>query len=307
MLSYQFCIILFVINDKIAAKLILTMKTLIQKIHLEEHQSFACRTYQTPDFETNWHKHEEFELILITEGYGTAMIGDFIGEYKPGDIYFIAGNLPHWFKKQHHKVTGSAVVLHFKQEMFGGNFLLLPELKSIYQLLQKNDGIQIQPKQKREIAIMILELQEIKGFQGMNLLLQCLQKISTSTQYVTLTQNFASNNNHINPAIEKIIDFSFKRYLTPLRLQQVAEVAGMSIPTFCRFFKKNIKKSYFDFIQDLRISHACKLLSNTNKPVMEICYESGYNSWAHFSKQFKAVKRMTPSQYRREFEEKGNG
>ncbi|MDB5278412.1 MAG: AraC family transcriptional regulator [Ferruginibacter sp.] len=282
------------------------MKTLIQKIHLEEHQSFACRTYRTPDFETNWHRHEEFELILITEGYGTAMIGDFIGEYQPGDLYFIAGNLPHWFKKQHHKITGSAVVVHFKQEIFGREFLQLPELKSVYQLLQKNDGIQIHPKLKKEIASFINELQEMKGFQRMNALLQCLQKISTTPHYTMLTQNFASHNNHINPAIEKIIDFSFKRYLTPVTLQQVADVADMSIPTFCRFFKKNIKKTYFDFIQDLRISHACKLLTNSNKPVMEICYESGYNSWAHFSKQFKQVKQLTPSQYRKEFEDKAN-
>ncbi len=283
------------------------MKTLIQKIHLEEHQSFACCSYRTPNFETNWHKHEEFELILIAEGHGTAMIGDFIGEYKPGDIYFIAGNLPHWFKKQHHKVTGSAVVVHFRQEIFGQGFLQLPELKTVYQLLQKNDGIQIQPKLKKELAAFISDLQKLKGFQRMNALMQCLQKISTTPHYVMLTQNFASHNNHINPAIEKIIDFSFKRYLTPVTLQQVAEVAAMSIPTFCRFFKKNIKKTYFDFIQDLRISHACKLLTNSNKPVMEICYESGYNSWAHFSKQFKQVKKMTPSKYRKEFEEKAIG
>ncbi len=275
------------------------MKTLIQKIHLEEHQSFACRSYRTPNFETNWHKHEEFELILLTEGHGTAMIGDYIGEYKPGDVYFIAGNLPHWFKKQHHKMTGCSVVLHFKTDIFGKEFLGLPELKNIQQLLIKNDGIQLQQKLKKEIATIILDMQAIKGFQRINLLLQCLQRISTIPHYNTLTQNFSSNTNNINPAIERIIDFSFKRYLTPVTLEQVAEVAAMSIPTFCRFFKKNIKKTYFDFIQDLRISHACKLLTNTDKPVMEICYESGYNSWAHFSKQFKHVKKMTPTMYRK--------
>lgn len=282
------------------------MKTLIQKIHLEEHQSFACRSYRTPDFETNWHKHEEFELILISDGHGTAMIGDYIGEYKQGDIYFIAGNLPHWFKKQHHKMIGCSEVLHFRPEIFGNDFLQLPELKTVQQLLKKNDGIQIQQELKKEIAEVILELQVTKGFKRMSLLLDCLQKISTTPHYLTLTQDFSSDNQHINPAIEKIIDFSFKRYLTPVTLEQVAEVAGMSIPTFCRFFKKNIKKTYFDFIQDLRVSHACKLLTNSNQPIMEICYESGYNSWAHFSKQFKHVKKMTPSQYRKEFEEKEN-
>jgi len=282
------------------------MKTLIQKIHLEEHQSFACRSYRTPIFETNWHKHEEFELILISEGHGTAMIGDFIGEFKPGDIFFIAGNLPHWFKKQHNKMTGCSEVLHFKPEIFGNEFLGLPELKNVRQLLIRNDGIQIEQKLKKEMSAIIYEMQTLKDFQRLSLLLNCLHKISTTANYITLTQNFASNNSNINPVIEKIIDFSFKQYLTPITLEQVADVAAMSIPTFCRFFKKNIKKTYFDFIQDLRISHACKLLTGSNKPVMEICYESGYNSWAHFSKQFKHVKKMTPSQYRKEYEVKEN-
>jgi AraC-like DNA-binding protein len=75
----------------------------------------------------------------------------------------------------------------------------------------------------------------------------------------------------------------------------------MSIPTFCRFFKRNIKKSYFDFLKELRIGHACKLLRETNDSIIDICYDSGYNSWAHFSKQFKNVKKMTPNQYRKQF------
>ena len=171
------------------------MKTLIQKIHLEEHQSFACRSYRTPNFETNWHKHEEFELILLNEGHGTAMIGDYIGEYKAGDVYFIAGNLPHWFKKQHPKVTGCSVVIHFKPDIFGKEFLLLPELKNIHQLLLKNDGIQIQSKLKKEMAAAIPEMESLKGFQRISLLLNCLQKISSSSNFNTLTRDFTSNNN----------------------------------------------------------------------------------------------------------------
>ncbi|MEO6721217.1 MAG: AraC family ligand binding domain-containing protein, partial [Ferruginibacter sp.] len=225
------------------------MKTLLQKIHLDEYQSFACRTYKTPTFETNWHKHEECELIIITAGHGTVMMGDHIGEYKTGDIYFMAGNLPHWFKKQHNKMTGAAMVVHFKPDLFGEHFLKLPELKQLDLFLKKQDGIQLQKKLKKELTSMIMEIETMKGYQRIFQLLQCLQKISSSPAYTILTQNFSSSNTNVNPAIEKIIDFSFKRYLTPVTLQQVAAVADMSIPTFCRFFKKNIKKTYFDFIQ----------------------------------------------------------
>ena len=280
------------------------MRTLIQKIHVEEQNSFACRRYRTPDFETSWHKHEECELILITEGNGTAMIGDFVGEYKTGDIYFIGSDIPHSFRKRYHKMIGDAIVAHFKKDVFGEPFFLLPEIKSMFTFLNKSDAIQLTNKLKKEIAVILVEMENAKGYQRINLLLQALQKMSTSANYTKLTQDFSSPDNNINPAIEKIIEYSFKHYLEPLTLQQVAEIAEMSIPTFCRFFKKNIKKTYFNFLQDLRVSHACKLLTNTNKPVLDCCYESGYNSWAHFSKQFKQIKKITPSMYRREFVEK---
>jgi AraC-like DNA-binding protein/quercetin dioxygenase-like cupin family protein len=278
------------------------MKTLIQKIHLNENQSFACRTYITPHFETNWHMHEEYELIVITRGTGTAMIGDYVGEYNPGDVYFLTSNLPHWFRKSNSKIIGSAIVVHFNRNVLGEHFLAIPEMKAVAQLLNKNNGIQLVKGMRKEMAETIPLIEKATGFQRLNLLLQSLQKIANTNQYQLLTLNFAEADNKVNPAIEKIIDYSFKHYLNAITLQEVAAVAQMSIPTFCRFFKKNIKKTYFEFLQDIRISHACKLLNSTNKPIMEICYESGYNSWAHFSKQFKEIKATTPSQYRKQFE-----
>jgi AraC-like DNA-binding protein len=202
-------------------------------------------------------------------------------------------------------MIGDSVVAQFKKDVFGEGFFLLPEIKHVHSFLHKNDAIQLTNKLKKEIAALLYTMEPAKGFERINLLLQSLQKMSTSSNYSKLTQDFSSPDNNINPAIEKIIEFSFKHYLEPLTLEQVAAVAEMSIPTFCRFFKKNIKKTYFNFLQDLRISHACKLLTNTTKPVMDCCYESGYNSWAHFSKQFKQIKKITPSQYRKEFMEKG--
>jgi AraC-like DNA-binding protein/quercetin dioxygenase-like cupin family protein len=277
------------------------LKTVLQKIHLEQDRSFACRKYITPGFETNWHKHEEFELIIITHGHGIVMMGDFVGEYKTGDVFFIAGNLSHWFRKSAAKMVGGAIVTHFAKSFWGDDMLQLPEMKQIHQLLLKNNGIQLQAKLKKLVVEYVLQMEKSTGFESLHILLQCLQTISSSKQFTILTHDFASAEGNVNPAIEKIIDYSFKHYLEPITLQQVAGIAEMSIPTFCRFFKKNIKKTYFDFLQELRISHACKLLANTDKSVLEICYESGYNSWAHFSKQFKKVKEMTATQYRKQF------
>ena len=130
------------------------MKTLIQKIHIEEHHSFACRTYKTPDFETAWHKHPECELILITEGNGTALIGDYIGEYVPGDIFFLSPNVPHWFRKSQQTAVGSAIVIHFLRDFWGEVFLSLPEMKNVSrQLDNKNIGIQLQGDSANDISL----------------------------------------------------------------------------------------------------------------------------------------------------------
>ena len=278
------------------------MQPLIQKILIEEQNSFACRIYRTPIFETNWHQHDEYELILITEGNGTALIGDYIGDYNVGDIFFMTSNLPHWFRKSNPKIIGSGIVIHFLKDFWGEQFLQLPEMKNINQLLNsKNSGIQLDSTLNSDLTVLIEQLEVTKGIERIIGLLNCLQQVSTSTNFNVISYAFSSINNKENSAIEKIFDYSFKHFLDQVTLHEVAKIAGMSIPTFCRFFKKNIKKSYFDFIQEIRIGHACKLLQTTNKPVLDICYTSGYNSWAHFSKQFKHVKKITPTQYRKQY------
>ncbi|WP_316822944.1 AraC family transcriptional regulator [Pedobacter gandavensis] len=278
------------------------MKTLIQKIYVEEHHSFACRTYRTPDFETAWHKHLECELILITEGNGTALIGDYIGEYKEGDVYFLQGEVPHWFRKQEKQTIGSAIVIHFLTDFWGDRFLSLPEIKPIAKLLaQNNTGIQLEGDLSHEIATMIRRLESAEGMDRIQLLLNCMLKISLSAEQKVITMACSTTNSSAeNSVIEAIIDYSFKHFLNPISLNEIAAITNMSVPAFCRFFKRNIKKSYLDFIKELRIGHACKLLRDTDRAILDICYNSGYNSWANFSKQFKVVLNLTPSQYRRQ-------
>ncbi|MBN8838526.1 MAG: helix-turn-helix domain-containing protein [Sphingobacteriia bacterium] len=279
------------------------MKTLIQKIHIEEQFSFACRTYKTPHFETSWHKHEECELILITEGHGTALIGDYVGNYNSGDVFFLTSNLPHWFRKSHHKMIGSALVIHFTNHFLGEPFLQLPEVKSIETLLSGEQGLLLNTHSRKKIAPLMKEIEKGNGLERIFKLLLCLQEISKRKSGSILTHGLHQNNKQEdNSIIKDIIDYTFNNYLKKITLQQLADLSGMSIPTFCRFFKKNIKKSYFDFLKEVRIGHACKLLHTTEQSVLDVCYNSGYNSWAHFSKQFKEVKKITPSLYRKQYE-----
>ena len=280
------------------------MYTLIQKIQLEENNSFVCRTYKTPKFETNWHKHEECELILITEGNGTALIGDYIGNYNTGDIFFMSSNLPHWFRKSHVKIIGSAIAAQFKKDFWGEGFLQLPELKEIENILNKEDfAIKLKGKAQKKVTELLKDLEKQNGIERIFKLMLCLQSLAKPSGYTIITNGFSyTSKSEENSKIKNIFDYSLKNYLKKITLNEVAKIADMSIPTFCRFFKKNIKKSYFDFLKELRIGHACKLLKTTDKTILDICYESGYNSWAHFCKQFKQVKNTTPLNYKKEFQ-----
>lgn len=279
------------------------MKTLIQKIYVEEHHSFACRTYKTPHFETAWHKHLECELILITAGNGMALIGDYIGEYKEGDVFFLQSNVPHWFRKQQNNAIGSAIVLQFLSDFWGDGFLSLPEMKPIARLLgQENTAIQLQGALSNELSSMIRQLEYAEGLDRIQLLLNAMMRIGSSTEYKVITMaNSTASSSAENSVIETVIDYSFKHFLNPISLKEISGITNMSVPAFCRFFKRNIKKSYLDFLKEIRIGHACKLLRDTDRAILDICYNSGYNSWANFSKQFKVVSKLSPSAYRKQY------
>ncbi|WGQ10498.1 AraC family transcriptional regulator [Pedobacter gandavensis] len=279
------------------------MKTLIQKIYVEEHHSFACRTYKTPHFETAWHKHLECELILITAGNGTALIGDYIGEYKEGDVFFLQSNVPHWFRKLQNNAIGSAIVLQFLSDFWGDVFLSLPEMKPVARLLgQENIAIQLQGALSDEITAIIRQLEYAEGLDRIQLLLNAMLRIGSSNEYQVVTMaSSTSSSSAENSVIESVIDYSFKHFLSPISLKEISGITNMSIPAFCRFFKRNIKKSYLDFLKEIRIGHACKLLRDTDRAILDICYNSGYNSWANFSKQFKVVSKLSPSAYRKQY------
>jgi AraC-like DNA-binding protein len=277
------------------------MRVLIQKPQIDVLNSFACREYTTPQFESAWHKHDEYELILITRGNGTLLLGDYTGPYEVDEVYFIASNLPHSFRKAQPDMIGSAIVIHFHAYIFGDTFLNMPELKGIHALLGKQEGIRLENDLGRYVSALLRGIEQQKGYYRINTLLLCLESITNSDDFTTLASRQTNKTEKIDPTIETIFEFSFAHYLTNVTLAQVAAQVNMTTTTFCRFFKKNVKKTYFDFLQELRIGHACKLLSETELPVLDICFQSGFNSWSHFSKKFRQLKQTSPLKYRNEF------
>lgn len=279
------------------------MKPFIQKLPLSEDSSFVARTYRTPNFEVSWHQHIEYELIYFSEGAGMSFIGNYVGEFKTGDVFFLGTNLPHTFQKRHKEMVTAAVVVQFRDDFWGKEFIHLPECKEIRQLLDNSvHGLKIEGQAKVRLGKRIVELEHTQGFQRIVLLCECLQILAKTAMFKPLsTQEVKQFNGKDRERIERVFQYTIESFTNPISLKEIAELAGMSAPAFCSYFKKSTKKTYFDFLNEVRIGHACKLLIDTDLTILEICYQSGFNTLANFNKQFLRIKQMTPSRYRKLF------
>jgi AraC-like DNA-binding protein/quercetin dioxygenase-like cupin family protein len=296
------------------------MKPFVQKLPLNENTSFVARTYRTPNFEVSWHQHIEYELIAFTEGTGLCFIGNHVGEFQTGDVFFLGSNLPHTFQKRDKEAVASAVVVQFRDDFWGTEFLALPESRAIRELLAASSaGLKIRseppglPYHQRTgrtavdtLAInqAVRRLEQTTGFERIIGLCQCLSRISQEDAYLTLsTQEVVQPNGKDKERIDRVFQFTIDSFQQPIALADVAALTNMSVPAFCGYFKRSTKKTYIDFLNEIRVGHACTMLQHSTKNITQICYTSGYNTLANFNKQFLHHKAMTPSAYRRLYRE----
>ncbi len=279
------------------------MKPLVEKLPLSGDTSFVARTFRTPQFEVPWHQHIEYELILFTEGEGVSFIGNYVGEFKAGDIFFLGANLPHTFQKAHKDIITAAVVVQFKEDFWGGNFMQLPECRLIKNLFVTSmQGLKIKGESRQKLNPLIRELEYLQGFERIIRLCECLLLVAREEEYETVsTQEMEQFHPRNKERIDKIFQYTIDYFQEPIRLDDIAKNAGMSVPAFCHYFKKSTKKTYIDFLNEVRIGYACKQLIDTRKSIETICYESGFNTLANFNKQFLKLKLHTPSGYRKNF------
>ncbi len=283
------------------------MKTFIEKLPLSENTSFVARTQRTPHFEVPWHQHVELEMIMITEGPGTSYVGNYVGNYSVGDIFFLGSNLPHTFQKSNKDMVASAVVVQFTEDFWGKGFMELPECRQLKKLFDISlKGLRVKDPSKIKLKPMIQQLEHATGFQRILQLCNCLMVLTEKNSYEQLsTQDILQFNPKQKERIDAIFQYTIQNFQEAFSVNDVAKNVNMSVPAFCSYFKKCTKKTYIDFLNEVRIGHACKQLMDTQMTVAEIAYESGYNTLVNFNKQFLKFKQSTPSNYRKAFMKTG--
>jgi AraC-like DNA-binding protein len=277
-----------------------TMKPLVQKLPLPENNSFIAQTFRTPHFEVGWHQHDEYELILFTQGRGTGYVGDHVGPFDTGDIYFLGAHLPHTFQKEDDVIT-SAIVVQFTSDFWGERFMQLPENKKIKQLFAASQqGLKIAGKSRNLLQQLVSDLENATGIRRILLLGECLDILAERREYSSLSLAAASPAN-TNDWISKVFSYTHEHFRDNISLTQVSAIACLSVPAFCAHFKRSTQKTYIDYLNEVRIGYACTQLTSTEHSVIDICYSSGYNTMGHFHRQFLKMKGMTPLQYRKNF------
>lgn len=276
------------------------MKTHIQKLPLSENSSFMADIFRTPYFETPWHSHPEYELALIVEGQGKRLIGNHVSDYSAGNLAFIGPNLQHLYRKDGHTQTGGSLVIHFREDFLGKEFLGIPEMQKIQFLLEKSRmGLHIYGHTRELLSREMHHLLDLKGMNRLTALLSILSALAESNEYELLSNpQVNSHSPQESDRLNRIFEYVMEHFQDEIHIEKVAQIAMMSYSGFCRYFKNRTKKNFSHFVNEVRVGYACKRLIESDEQISRICFESGYNNMANFTKQFKKVLQCTPNQFR---------
>jgi AraC-like DNA-binding protein len=286
------------------------MKPQLLKVLYEPDHSFRVKKEMIPNINNRWHYHVETELIYFHKGMGTQFVGDHISQFEPGDIILVGCNLPHFWKYDEICFSDQisknpySTAIHFFDNFIGERFLHLPETRHIKILLEKaKRGILLRGSVAGKIGSLVEKIYESEGIHKIMALIACLSEFASCGDLTTLSSlgfkyDFPESE---NKRINDIYNYSLNHFHKKIKLAEVAEIAGMIPNSFCRYFKHHTGKTYTDFLTEIRIGYACKLLIGNKTSIKQICYESGFNNFSSFHQYFKKITGKTPQNYQREY------
>ena len=284
------------------------MHAIFEKFEPNPEQSFFVNELAVDYFSSPLHFHPQIEITYSIEGSGMRFAGDSVQPFQPGEIVLIGENVPHAFisNKEHYELEkpklSRAIFTLFRKEMFGKDFLSLPENQFLHNLFSDaNRCVKFSGREASELAGSMLGLVDEKGFKRLDLLMQILYRMENSKHKEYLNAPGLSYVNDLKDMerINKVYKYVFTYYCNNINLKSTAEIANLAPQSFCRYFKQHAKKTFSKFLAEVRIGQACRLLTDSNQSVKDIAYEVGFNHFSSFNKQFKSIMGTTALQYRK--------
>lgn len=287
------------------AKLMSVKATLLKRGATPDH-SFSVARHDFPHFLKVWHYHVELELVYIVRSEGTRFIGDNIDRFQAGELMLIGSNLPHmyqndvaYFEPKSEK-RAEAYAVHFNPVFLKTSFSDIPELLEFHNLIEKAKlGLKFSAKTVALVGPKILALKKADDLSRMLGFMAILADLCRDNE----TNTIASSGfvNHFEQAgdlkLDKVYDYVMHHFQEDINVDDIVDLVSMNKSSFCRYFKRTTQKTFTEFLNDIRIGFACKMLVERQMGILEISYYCGYNNISHFNRQFKKKMSMSPSAY----------
>lgn len=276
------------------------MKVEYEKISPDTGSSFRLIHWKSENDRYFWHYHPEYEIVFVKKGSGKLHIGEHLKNYEEGELVFIGPDLPH--TGFGYGVIGEheEIVVQLRKDFLGEDFMQKPELQHIRELFERaKQGLSFQGKARKIVAAKLQKMLTFSHFERLVELLNIFHTLATATEFSVLNapdKRFDFNHKD-EDRINNVYKYVEQNYQQSIDIQAVADLANLTIPSFCRYFKKITHITYTDFVNEYRINQACRLLFE-NKPIADICFEVGFNNISHFNKTFKQLKGVSPREYK---------
>lgn len=287
----------------------LRMKPQFYLVPRDVLSSHVSRHHTLPNFGTVWHYHPELELHFIVRGEGVRFVGDNVSNFNAGELLLLGENLPHMWRcneqyfRQDPSITAEAVVVQFLPDFMGKDFLQKPESGAIHQLYEKaKAGLVITGKTRERLIPLMLTSAKKTGLQRLVLILTMLDILSDSDEMhpISAKDGLYQPNKEETARLNKVYNYALTNYKKELTLEEIASVANLSVTSFCRYFKMATKKTFHDFLIEIRISHAQRMFVEDLAITTEaVCFECGFNNRSNFFTHFKRITGLTPLEYKR--------
>ena len=248
-----------------------------------------------------WHFHPEIELVYVEADKGIRHIGDHISTYEGCDLALIGSYIPHLNFDYGVKSTVETVVIQFPETYFEAGLARIPELQKVVDLMERaKTGIAFTGETKRIAGVRLKKLQYMDRFHQFMELMSIFQFLAVSDEFEDLEVRPISSKTILKQQerMHRIHQFVEMNFPKPIDTQQIAEEVNLTLPAFCRYFKKATKLTYTDFVNQYRVQYAKKLLIQ-DKNVTETCFECGFESLSYFNRIFKKFAGESPSEFRK--------
>ncbi len=287
-------------------------KPILLKDQLYVGSSFTIRREDMAG-NTPWHFHPEVELCYCLKGKGTHYIGNHTRAMEEGELLLIGRHVPHTrqpdkeYYDQRPEEKPASIVLRFKENFLGNHFFSIEEFMHIKVLLKNaRRGLQFYGETRALAGALLCRMEGTSGIPALMNILSLLDKLGRSEQFHFLNEaHFQSEpNDQDSQKINKVIYYTENHFQEPISLSEIAALVNTTEAAFCRYFKTHTGKSYFQYLTELRIAHACRMLMEEDKDIAQVCFSSGFNNPSNFHKQFKKIVHLTPKAYRKKVKKK---